>query len=79
MTKPTPTDATTPRPWKVSGLRTFTSITSDSPSILDRKFIGDLMGENGEANAALIVRSVNLHDDLVKVIQGIYDYAKLCK
>jgi hypothetical protein len=63
-TENTVTDKALARPW-----------VCDLTQILE----GDATLEEAKANAALIVRSVNLHDKLVKTIQGIYDYAKLCK
>lgn len=79
------TDASTPRPWHVYDDRQFTvypgiGAAKDSVVIFGLKneqcgVRGDTL-EARKANAALIVRAVNAHDDLVAALRRISDIAQ---
>lgn len=67
----------TPRPWTITKekFRTFDNEVHSNISI--HTMIGEeriaLLGQNKEANAELIVRAVNAHDELVEALKKILD------
>lgn len=62
-----------PLPWKVSGLRTFVSITTDTKSPLDNELVAEFMTKNGCRDAEFIVLMANAGPRLVEQLQWFID------
>ena len=62
----------TPTPWKVGAKHTigFVSVEDDQSCGMTIPFI-DVYGTNPEANAAHIVKCVNMHDELVEALDNL--------
>ena len=67
-------DNATPRPWKVSDLDKFRIVADDNAGRYVAITYHDMLHntEMNEANAQLIVKAVNCHDELVEALKLSY-------
>lgn len=64
----------TPTPWAV-GRKCESLVTSGIEIVADCQSTGELPREISVANAAFIVRAVNAHEELIKMIKNLRDLA----